>query len=138
MIKKIIFISFVLLTLIFIIYFSISANKANSVHKDYSIRSEIAKELVFVEQYKQLIVAHFNKYKKFPKSNSDLEGNISIKKQNISISKNGALIVNFTNSVKLKEVSIIWEPVVNDKEEIIWNCTGLNLESKLLPSSCNN
>jgi len=85
MIRKIILALFVLLILCFIFYFSFSAKKANSVHKDFSTRSKMVKDLVNSEQFKNQIEAYFYKNNKFPNSNAEIGNELSIKYSNISI-----------------------------------------------------
>lgn len=107
-------------------------------YQDYTVRVKVSKSLSLGIEYKQKVVDYVSQYNRWPSSNAD----IGIAQQvdttnvaNVSIGKNGVVVITYANDPKLNGKSVILIPSING-DSILWECRGIDIENKFLPPAC--
>ena len=129
----------IILVLVFILIIGILAAIAVPAYQDYTLRAKVAEGLLIAEKYKQGVEAYAIQHGRWPSSNADIgftQQEDSANIASISVDESGVVIITYTNGPQLNGKSVAMTPSVNDENYIIWDCKGVNIESKHLPPAC--
>lgn len=127
----------VVIIFVFIPIIGILAAIAIPAYHDYNIRARIAEGLIISTPYRTGVTDYLLKNRKLPQSTIDLEITQDVHSKfirNIGI-ENGMIIITFTGINEIEGKSVVYKPSISNNN-IIWECRGVNIQPKYLPSKC--
>lgn len=122
-----------------IVVFGVLGAIAIPSYQDYTAKSIVSEGLNLASKYRIKVEDYTVKHQQWPKSNNDIElrwDKSSNYIKSVSVQEGGVIIVTYASNPKIDNKSIALIPSINDEGYIVWECRGIDITSRYLPSSC--
>lgn len=122
------------------VFTGILAAIAIPAYQDYVVRTKVVSGLTLAERYKTEVENYVYENQAWPYSITEFEdmpsANESPYVRDIAIHEAGVIVVTYASEKAIAGRSLALIPSINEAQRIVWQCQGVDIEQKYLPTAC--